>query len=61
MQAGILHSGAHMCACEHTHAYIHTLGRLADYFYTFVNKTKSLKGGVTSNGSLNDTREKEER
>lgn len=55
MKADILHYGAYMCI--HTHP----LGSLADYFYTTVNKPKSLKCGATLNGSLNDTRKEEER
>ena len=49
-----------VCVHTHTDTHTHTLGRLADHFYTTVNKPKSLKHDVSLNGSLNDTREGEE-
>ena len=45
--------------CVYTYTHTHRLGRVADHFYTTVDKPKFLKHDVSLNGSLNATREEE--
>lgn len=49
----------HLCMCVHVYTHTHRLGRVADHFYTTVDKPKFLKHDVSLNGSLNATREEE--